>query len=289
MYQFVKGLRDNHAQERILEASANEEGGELSLEKVIKFAESFEMGKNSQEIVNKGQVSQLSEYQKGKSKSCQDTRAKPNNATKSASDKCGNCGKQGHSSKLNDRRANCPAFDKTCSKCKTNGHFADLCRGGPRESRDKSKSRSTSTVNEVKASETETKDKETEEGQVGMLSSSWFLLNGLQDPTPQGSIYEVSDVFTSRLLSGSTDPWCSPSLAALSTKPSKKCHPPPDKPVTSWVLIWSHTRGRGSSWPLHHSHRVYYPGRPPPKAPADSGSTVPGRNRQDAPHPSEFS
>ena len=222
MYQFVKGLKDHRCQERILEASANEEGGELSLEKVVKLAESFEMGKTSQEIVNKGQVSCISEYQRGKSKSRQDSKAKSTNSAKPASDKCGNCGKQGHSSKLNDRRANCAAFDKTCSKCKTNGHFAEFCRGGPRESRDKSKSRPTSKVNEVKAADSESKDNQNEEGKVGMLSGSWFLLNGLQDPSPKGSLYEVSDVFTSGLHSGSPDPWGTPSLAALSTKQPRR-------------------------------------------------------------------
>ena len=45
MYQFIRGLWDQHAQERILEASAQEEGGEMSLEKVVKLAESYEMGK----------------------------------------------------------------------------------------------------------------------------------------------------------------------------------------------------------------------------------------------------
>ena len=138
MFQFVKGLKDNHAQERILEASASEHGGELSLEKVVKLAESFEMGRMSAQLVNKGQVSKISEYQKGK----QNSRLEKPNETQ-PNDKCGNCGNKGHTSKLNDRRKNCPAFDKTCTKCKTNGYFAAHCRGGPRETRDKSKSKDT--------------------------------------------------------------------------------------------------------------------------------------------------
>ena len=58
MYQLVRGLADVTAQERILEAAAQVEGGELSLTRVIKLAEAFEMGKSSQELVNSaGQIS----------------------------------------------------------------------------------------------------------------------------------------------------------------------------------------------------------------------------------------
>ena len=52
MYQFVKGLKDTHAQERILEASAQVEGGELMLARTVKLTESFKMGKSSQEYMN---------------------------------------------------------------------------------------------------------------------------------------------------------------------------------------------------------------------------------------------
>lgn len=89
MFQFVKGLRDSHAQERILEASATDVTGDITLEKVVKLAESFEMGKTSAQLVNKGQVSKISEYQKGKQKSRVDkpNKTQPNN-------KCGNCGQK---------------------------------------------------------------------------------------------------------------------------------------------------------------------------------------------------
>ena len=64
MHQFVKGLADNKAQERILEAAASVEGGQLSLTRVLKIAQAHEMGKVSQDQVNNGaQLSRLSEYQ----------------------------------------------------------------------------------------------------------------------------------------------------------------------------------------------------------------------------------
>ena len=204
MYQFIRGLKDQHAQKRILEASAQEQGGEMLLERVIKLAESYEMGKISSHMVKSGQVSKISDYQKAKN-----TKRQDNKKDKDTTNKCGNCGRTGHSAKLNDRRLHCPAFDKSCSKCNTNGLFADQCRGGPRQTRDKSKNRqdkpntAASKVNEVKAAE---EPKTNEDAQVGTLSGSWFLLNGLQDPCSEGSIYEVSDVFTSERLYGSSDP-----------------------------------------------------------------------------------
>lgn len=52
MYQMIRGLADVKAQERIMEAAAQVEGRELSLNRVLKLAEAFEMGKTSQELVN---------------------------------------------------------------------------------------------------------------------------------------------------------------------------------------------------------------------------------------------
>ncbi len=48
-------------------ASAQVEGGELSLPRAMKLAESFEMSRNSQDIVNSnGQLSRLSDHQSNK-------------------------------------------------------------------------------------------------------------------------------------------------------------------------------------------------------------------------------
>ena len=80
LYQFLKGLKDTHAQERILEASAQTEGGELPLFHAMKLAESFEMSKKSSDIVNSsGQISKLSDHQKKKQTSRQES---PNNNKK---------------------------------------------------------------------------------------------------------------------------------------------------------------------------------------------------------------
>ena len=109
MYQFIRGLNDVAAQEIILETAAQVEGGELTLSRVLKIAEAFKMGRTSQQLVNQGgQLSRLSEYKSNKKDSKQ--KQKPSTTKKDA--KCGNCGKTDHTSKLNDRRKNCPAFDQ---------------------------------------------------------------------------------------------------------------------------------------------------------------------------------
>ena len=206
--QFIRGLQDKGNQERILEQAAHSET-KLSLTKVLKIAECFESSKATQEQVNDGgQLSKLSQYQHNKQSSRQNSRSankdnkKDNPKDKSSPNTCGNCGKTGHSSKLQDRREHCLAFDKTCQKCKTNGHYTNMCRGGPRQTRDKSatpKDKSTK-VNEVK--ESNAKDKDTnddEQPSLGSLTGSWMLLNGLSSPNPEGHIYEDSDEFSSVL------------------------------------------------------------------------------------------
>ena len=45
---------------------------------------------------------------------------------------CGNCGRYGHSTLQGDREKNCPAYNKTCNKCKRRGHFKDMCRSSRR-------------------------------------------------------------------------------------------------------------------------------------------------------------
>ena len=50
MYQLVRGLSDPEIQARVLQAGAQVEGGELSLNWVLKLSEALEMGKTNQEI-----------------------------------------------------------------------------------------------------------------------------------------------------------------------------------------------------------------------------------------------
>ena len=137
MHQFIRGLREIGAQERIMETAAQTEGGTLTMIQSLKIAEAFEIGKQSQELVNNGgQLSKISQHQINKNSNRQ-TGRKPGNPQDKSKTGCSNCGRTDHTSKLNDRRDNCPAFDKQCRKCGTNGHFGPQCRGGPRNTRDK--------------------------------------------------------------------------------------------------------------------------------------------------------
>ena len=167
MHQFIWGLRDIGAQERIMETAAQSDGCQLTMIQTLKIAEAYKIGKQSQKLVNHGgQLSKLSQHQRNKSNNRQNNRQQNNDRQKGS---CSNFGKSDYTSKLQDQRDNCPAFDKSCTKCKTNGHFSSQCRGGPRQSRDKStnkdkdksnKDTSKSKLNEVKGNEYKDKNKD---------------------------------------------------------------------------------------------------------------------------------
>lgn len=199
MYQFLCGLNDTNIQEKIMESAANTENQKITMTKAMKIAEAYELGKTSQQLVNNGgELSRISQHQLNKRSSRQNTHGnKPSDSkdTKKSEVKCGNCGKAGHSSKLNDRRENCKAFDKTCGKCNLNGHYTNMCRGGPKASRDKSKpnDKIKSKVSEVK----ETTEATEETADLGQLTGEWFLLNGLQGTSQKGVLYKVQDEFLS--------------------------------------------------------------------------------------------
>ena len=219
LYQFVQGLNDVQMQERILESAAQVDTGKLSLSKVVKIAKAFVMGKNSQELVNNGgaQISRISQYQKNKTTYRQSTQSQ---SSKSTSDKpkCGNCGRSDHTSKMQDRRENCPASDKMCQKCITNGHFSSQCRGGPWNLRDESTEKPKNKdkkVNEVKEKEKESDDA----ADFDTMTGSWMLINGLQNPASQRQSYKVSDEYSSEQLE--TKPLSSSSRASLATLSKK--------------------------------------------------------------------
>ena len=150
MYQLIRGNTDPEIQARILQAGAQVEGGELSLNRVMKLAEVLEMGKTSQELVSgAGALYRLSDHQRNKKSGRQDKRQpktpnKPPQRSSSSNNpnQCGFCGAKTHTSKLADRREHCPAFTETCTACQTIGHYKAQCRGGPRnKSRERLKNR----------------------------------------------------------------------------------------------------------------------------------------------------
>ena len=197
MYQLVRGLADVTAQERILESAAQVEGGELSLTRVIKLAEAFEMGKSSQELVNSaGQVSKISDHQLKKRGSRQESR-QANNTTRQSKSKdtqtgCGNCGRSDHTSRLSDRLEKCPAFDKSCSKCQINGHFAQQCRTKPKSSStntSNTRQQQKPKVNSVIAENTAANTNTAPDADLSTLSVSWMLIQGRQEQNDQELVY----------------------------------------------------------------------------------------------------
>lgn len=99
MYQLIGVISDISARESILEAAAQVEGGKLSLIRVMKLAEAFEMGRSSQELVNStGQISKISdnqlkkrEYQNQSRQERAKNDARPPNQQKDQKN-CTNCG-----------------------------------------------------------------------------------------------------------------------------------------------------------------------------------------------------
>ena len=52
MYQLVHSIHDRDMQERVLQAAAQVEGGEMSLTRTVKLCEAIEMVKESQEMMH---------------------------------------------------------------------------------------------------------------------------------------------------------------------------------------------------------------------------------------------
>lgn len=122
MYQMIRGLNECDQMERVPQAVAQVEGGELSLTRVIKLLEALEMGKSSQKLVdsNGSSLNRLSQHRKNKDSTRQqnrDSREKSNKA-KEKPNGCSNYGFKQHSSKLSDRREHCNVFQEVCTACR---------------------------------------------------------------------------------------------------------------------------------------------------------------------------
>merc|ERR1712059_148142 len=185
MYQLIRGLGDPDVQAKVLQTEAQVEGGELSLNRVMKLAEALEMGKTNQELVSgAGNLNRLSDFQKNKQSNRQERRPTPKTPQgqqqqpkpKPKDGQCSFCGSKSHTSRLSDRRDNCNAFAEACTGCGTVGHYKAMCRGGPR---DKSREKRTGTRPKV-ANVTAEKPPEPE-AELGTMTGSWLLIiNGHQ-------------------------------------------------------------------------------------------------------------
>merc|ERR1712082_488581 len=186
MYQLVRGLADRDMQEKVLQAAAQVEGGELSLVRVVKLCEALEVGKVSQDLITStnGSINRVSEYQQGKAGKRTGKREQGSGGAKGGSG-CSNCGSREHSSRLVERRDKCKAFMETCPKCGVLGHYGKYCKGGTREQRagknkDKSGGKVTAVTAETSspASASTPAEAEDQSGTVGTLTGSWMKIDG---------------------------------------------------------------------------------------------------------------
>ena len=190
MYQMIRGLHDRDQMERVLQAAAQVEGGELTLTRVIKLLEALEMGKTSQKLVdsNGSTLNRMSQHRKNNDNSRQqnrDSRGKNTNnkdTNKAKQDGCSNCGSKNYSSKLADRKKHCEAFQEICAGCGVVGHYKKLCRGGGKSARSKSRDKkqpakpgSKVAVVSEETPASDTPDQDT--ASLGQLSANCFLIS----------------------------------------------------------------------------------------------------------------
>ena len=121
MEQLTVGLADEETQRKLFMKP------DISLQEAEKLVIAEETGKLSQE--DSRSVSVLSHYQRQKREAGGGGGGK----------KCNHCGGATHNKEEGNtapvRRKHCPAFDKKCEKCSRVGHFKNVCKSNPRDTK----------------------------------------------------------------------------------------------------------------------------------------------------------
>ena len=115
----VRGLENTDIQEKVLALAATEEK-DLSLQKITEFVLAQETAVQSRKLLNEdSSVYKLSQYKKDQKA---DVRV--------LNESCSHCGEIGHgySASAEVRKALCPAYGKSCSKCNYGNHYTSLCK-----------------------------------------------------------------------------------------------------------------------------------------------------------------
>ena len=115
----VRGLENADIQEKVLALAATEEK-DLSLQKITEFVLAQETAVQSRKFLNEEpSVCKLSQYKKDQ---------KPD--VRVLNESCSHCGEIGHgySASAEIRKEFCPAYGKSCSKCKYGNHYTSLCK-----------------------------------------------------------------------------------------------------------------------------------------------------------------
>ena len=114
-HQLIKGISDPQIQEHVLAHAATNEGSSMDLAERINLIEAKECGKLDTESPQKSsRVNKVTDFKK----------------VVKSSDFCDYCGYSGHGKHPDEktRKKLCPAFSKTCNKCKEKGHFRSQCK-----------------------------------------------------------------------------------------------------------------------------------------------------------------
>ena len=115
-FKLISGLSDQEIKEDILSVE------DKTLDETVKAVEAKESGKVARRAV--GNSTAPSKV------------AGVADATSKQTPKCGYCGRSGHTSDISDREKNCPAWNKTCSRCDKKSHFAVVCRFKKKKARE---------------------------------------------------------------------------------------------------------------------------------------------------------
>ena len=106
---------------------------DMSLDEAIRFIEAKESGKRSAGRLQTNPTAvpvavdaASSTYRQMERKRLQGQPSFPDR--KFQKQPCGYCGKEGHSSRKQDRMNHCPAFNHTCTNCNIPHHFESICR-----------------------------------------------------------------------------------------------------------------------------------------------------------------
>ena len=137
----INGLHDGDTQQAVLSKVE-----EMNLVDTIVFVEAREVGKHSVKALTGGLTS-----------------SQVHRVQDNAEGPCKFCGESGHGKNPNIdiRKTDCPAFNKTCKKCKQKGHFRRMCarkgtigRDPPKDTSKTTAGANTIILNTVKMSET---------------------------------------------------------------------------------------------------------------------------------------
>ena len=122
LHCFVKSLADEDIRKQVLGMVE-----EMDLDATVKFVEAKESGKKADVFLDRGAVAveAVTGYKKSQREQTLASGATPGGSD-SEEQKCKFCNRRGHGSSpgYEKKKADCPAFDKTCKVCGGIGHFA---------------------------------------------------------------------------------------------------------------------------------------------------------------------